>query len=153
VQGITVQYPNINVVTGAEQRHIDTCFRAVIAAFITFLDRMIAVQKLTGTTIPIDQTMSGEQALTRSREHIDHKILQVASDRALTNPKKIESFAGLSDFSKDAAKSYFALRRCLEHHDGIPDEDIDLIWRALRYCCGDREKYGSEADWTSDVNR
>lgn len=44
----------------------------------------------------------------------------------LTFPKKLDYFPSLSDFSRRAALSYFALRRCLEHHQGTPQEDIEI---------------------------
>ena len=138
VQGVTVGYTHPNVAAGAERRHVETCFRAVIGAFITFLDRMIAIQNLS-SDIPFERNLDSDAALGYVEEYIDRKILEVARDTKLKNPGKLDRFAGLQPWSKDAATSFFALRRCLEHHDGIPDQDIKLKWKALRIFCNDKE--------------
>ncbi len=138
-QGFTIEYTGTDIAAGGEQRQVETCFRAVIAAFITFLDRMIAVQHMWGQSIPIDQDLSLDAVVPYATAYINQKVLEVARNRNLTNPKKIDLFSGLPDWSNKAVKGYFLLRRCLEHHAGIPDADINLQWKGFRLFVGPKE--------------
>ncbi len=111
----------------ALQRASETCFRAAIASFISFLNKLIATVLLRKEGIRIERDLSAyEEIQEYFNAYLARKISQVASDRALTNPKKLNYFPSLSDFSKRAALSYFALRRSLEHHQGMPQEDIEI---------------------------
>lgn len=44
-----------------------------------------------------------------------------------------------SDSVRDAALSYFSLCRALEHHNGIPDNDIRLLYSKLTFMAGTEE--------------
>jgi hypothetical protein len=134
-----VTYSNLDIQRGAEQRHIEKCFRAVIASFITYLDQMIAMQRLSVEGIPIEKVLEQHEALEYVQGQIQHAITVVATDRSLTNPKKIESFLGLRQWSKDAALSLFALRRCYEHHGGVAESDFTIRYGATRIFGGDQE--------------
>ena len=134
-----VEYPDLDVTTGAEQRHVQNCFRAVIAAFIAFLDQMIAMGRLAAAGIPIDRTLSEAEVLPYVRQYVEKVITTVASDRSLTNPKKIAAFSGLSEWAKEATAGLFALRRCYEHHGGVAESDFVVRYRALRLLAGKGE--------------
>jgi hypothetical protein len=111
----------------ALQRASETCFRAAIASFINFLDKLIATALLRKEGIRIERDLSAYEEIQRYlNAYLTRKISQVASDRALTNPKKLDYFPSLSEFSRRAALSYFTLRRSLEHHQGMPQEDIEI---------------------------
>lgn len=109
-------------------------FNSAIRTFIDFVDKMVAVRDidLTKLTIKIERQLNTEGEIieyvtTRANEIVENGIRKVAVDTKLTNPKKIEKFAGLSNFSRKASLSYFALRRCIEHHKNIP-QSISLFY-------------------------
>jgi hypothetical protein len=134
-----VEYAGLDVEGGAEQRHVQGCFRAVIAAFITYLDQMIAMQRMSETGIPIHRNLSETEALPYVNEFVQRAITSVATDRSMTNPRKIESFAGLSEWAKQSANGMFALRRCYEHHGGIAESAFSVPYKAMRLFAGDDE--------------
>lgn len=111
----------------AIERAAVTCFRSVMASFIGFLDRLIAFQNLANERVVVDHditTLDDLYAYLNSK--VARRIGIVASDTTLTNPRKLARFPGLSDVSKRAVLSYFALRRCIEHHQSVPQEDIHI---------------------------
>jgi len=112
---------------GAAERAAAGCFRAVVASFISFLDKLIAIRSVSQDGIRIERELHGyEEAIGYFHAYVTKRISETARNRSLTNPRKIDLFPSLSGFSKRAALGYFALRRCLEHHQGIPQEDIEL---------------------------
>lgn len=138
-QVFQVGYSNLDIQRDAEQRHIEKCFRAVIASFVTYLDQMIAMQRLSATGVPIEKDLEPHEVLEYVQGQIQHGITAVATDRSLTNPKKIECFQSLRQWSKDAALSFFALRRCYEHHGAIAESRFTIRYGALRIFGGDQE--------------
>jgi hypothetical protein len=100
---------------------------------------MVAVLELDidKLSVPIERDLNGEAEIidyvtTKMNAIVSEAIQKVSVDTSLTNPKKLGKFSGLSDFSTTASLSYFALRRCIEHHKSIPQSDIELLYRRLR---------------------
>jgi hypothetical protein len=114
----------------ALERAAVTCFRSVIASFISFLDRLIAFQDLANEKVLVDHDITKfEDLYAYLNSKVVHRIAIVASDTSLSNPKKLGRFPGLSEVSKRAVLGYFALRRCIEHHQSIPQDDIHVsVW-------------------------
>lgn len=114
----------------AIDRSAETCFRSVIANFISFLDKLIAFQLLAEGGIVLDREFTQlEKIYEYLNARVTEKIAFVASDTSLSNPKKLARFDGLSEVAKRAALGYFALRRCIEHHQGIAQEEIHVsVW-------------------------
>ncbi len=128
-----IEYAGVNATDNAEQRHINKCFRAVISEFITFMDKMIAIKIISEQGIPIKEPMTGEDVILKYvTGYVNDKIQEVARNSSLSNPKKLEHFTGLTPDIKSALIGYFALRRALEHHRGIPDQDIEFITLPLK---------------------
>ncbi len=114
----------------AIERAAVTCFRSVMASFIGFLDRLIAFQDLVNEKVVVDHDITKlDDLYAYLNSKVAHRIGIVASDTSLTNPKKLARFPGLSEISKHAVLGYFALRRCIEHHQSVPQEDIHVsVW-------------------------
>ena len=114
----------------AIERAAVTCFRSVMASFIGFLDRLIAFQDLANERVVVDHDITKlDDLYAYLNSKVARRIGIVASDTKLTNPRKLARFPGLSDVSKRAVLSYFALRRCIEHHQSVPQEQIHIsVW-------------------------
>jgi hypothetical protein len=114
----------------AIERAAETCFRSVIASFISFLDRLIAFQDLGTEKVVVDHEITKlDELYVYLNSKVQRRIEIVASDRALTNPKKLARFDGVCEVSKRAVLGYFALRRCIEHHQSVAQEDIHVsVW-------------------------
>lgn len=119
-----------HLATRALERAAVACFRSAIASFISFLDRLIAFEDLAKEKIVVDHDITSlDDLYAYLNSIVNRRIGIVASDLRLSNPKKLARFPGLSDISKRAALGYFALRRCIEHHQSVPQEDIHVsVW-------------------------
>jgi hypothetical protein len=119
-----------HLATRALERAAVTCFRSAIASFISFLDRLIAFQDLANEKIVVDHEITElDDFYAYLNAKVNRGIGTVASDTSLSNPKKLARFPGLSEVSKRAVLSYFALRRCIEHHQSVPQEEIHVsVW-------------------------
>jgi len=117
-----------------------SCFLGLVRALITFIDRIVAVQRLLGQTIQIPGTITSlDELQTFLDNQLEETYTNVARDTRLTNPAKLNSLGIASDFVKNAALSYFSLRRALEHHNGISDKDIHLLYSKLTILAGKKE--------------
>jgi len=114
----------------ALERAAVTCFRSAIACFISFLDRLIAFEDLANENVVIDHDITTLDDLCEYlNSKVRRRIAIVASDTTLSNPKKLARFPGLSEVSKRAVLGYFAVRRCIEHHQSVPQNDIHVsVW-------------------------
>jgi hypothetical protein len=119
-----------HLATRALERAAVTCFRSAIASFIGFLDRLIAFQDLANEKLVVDHDITNlDDLYAYLNSKVNRRIGIVASDTSLSNPKKLARFPGLSEVSNRAVLSYFALRRCIEHHQSIPQDDIQVsVW-------------------------
>jgi hypothetical protein len=119
-----------HLATRALERAAVTCFRSAIASFISFLDRLIALQDLANEKVVVDHDITKlDDFYAYLNAKVNRRIAIVASDTSLSNPKKLARFPGLSEISKCAVLSYFALRRCIEHHQSVPQDDIHVsVW-------------------------
>ncbi len=115
---------------GAAQRATVTCFKGMLSEFISFLDRMIATREfIKDGTIIVDRSLTGEEQINAYvQQKLEEKYLKVARDRSLTNPLKLTTL-GVSSELSSVANSFFALRRCVEHHGGVLDTDIRLSFK------------------------
>jgi hypothetical protein len=129
--------------SGAEQtagRACNGCFLDLTRALINYLDRMIAVQKCIAEPPPVPSGTSGREGVIRVvSEYLEGVHRTVARDTGLTNPRKIDRFPGLVDGARQAALSYFGLRRCLEHHGGVPDRELRIQYHKLSIVAGGHE--------------
>jgi hypothetical protein len=124
----------------AVHRACASCFLGLVRALITFIDRMVAVKRRVGQSVQIPSTVSNLADLQTFLAHqLEETYTNVARDTKLSNPAKLGSLGIASDFVSNAALSYFSLRRCLEHHNGIPDRDIKLLYSKLTFFGGREE--------------
>jgi hypothetical protein len=72
-------------------------------------------------------------------ELVESEYQKVARDMTLSNPGKVAQFDLLGSFEKEATLSYFRLRRCLEHHGGIPREDLAITYYRPYLVAGEAE--------------
>lgn len=115
-------------------------FLALVRALITFIDRIVAVKRSVGQSVQIPSNVSNLADLQTFLAHqLEETYTNVARDTKLSNPTKLGSLGIASDFVNNAALSYFSLRRCLEHHNGIPDKDIKLLYSKLTFFAGQEE--------------
>jgi hypothetical protein len=124
----------------AVSRACASCFLGLVRSLITFIDRMVATKRCVGQSVQIPtavSTLAELQAFLANQ--VEETYTSVARDTRLTNPVKLKSLGVASDFVNNAALSYFALRRCLEHHAGILDKDINLLYFKSTIFCGEEE--------------
>jgi hypothetical protein len=116
------------------------CFVSVVGELVTYLDRMIAVKRFTSKQVPIPSgTTTTDGVLRLVQRLLDEEYAAVARDTSLSNPKKLADFPGIAAIARDSSLSYFAVRRCLEHHSGLPAEDITLWYGRMKLLAGDME--------------
>lgn len=117
-----------------------SAFLALARLFIEYLDRLIALRRLSGSAIQLPVKMRTGPELSRHlAEVVEAKYQEVAHDTSLTNPKKLAEFPTLEKRVVDAAAALFALRRCLEHHCAVPQQDIELQLIKHTFLVGDEE--------------
>lgn len=126
--------------TDAARRATTACFKSMITDFISFLDRMIATRRVIGRrTVIVERPLKGQDEINLYLQEVMHRAyLTVARDRSLTNPAKLREL-NVSSKLASIAKSFFALRRCVEHHGGVPDTEIRLEYKRLRLATGGNE--------------
>lgn len=103
----------------------NNAFLGMARALGEYLDRMIAVRRLYGVELPWGPPEELSAAVDRL---LEQTYLDVARDRGLSYPRKVAEFAGITEPARLAALSIFALRRCLEHHAGVPAEPLHLAY-------------------------
>jgi hypothetical protein len=108
----------------APERAARTCYLNVIGKYITFLDKMIAAQRITKDGIVMDRTITVDELSAFIIGYVDAKVAEVSKDRKLTNPKKIGNFPKASDYALNTSLAYFELRRGLEHHGDLLEKDL-----------------------------
>jgi hypothetical protein len=124
----------------APARLCNRCFVTMVGELVTFLDRMVAVQNCMAQPplVPAAVTTTARvQALVLQR--IEDEYRSVARDRTLTNPRKLERFPAIDANVKNAALSYFDLRRTIEHHGSRPIRDVTVRFARLKLLAGDVE--------------
>ena len=116
------------------------CFVSVVGELVTYLDRMIAFKRLTSKQVPIPSgitTLDGARQVVQ--QLLDDEYATVAKDTSLSNPKKLGFFPGIAPIARDSTLSYFAVRRCLEHHGGNSAKGLTLWYGRLKLLAGNVE--------------
>jgi hypothetical protein len=109
----------------APDRAARTCFLNAIGKFISFLDKLIASQRNAKESMVIDRPITDTEDLKNYlMEKMKEQLARVASDHALSNPKKIDCIAGVDETVRKICLAYFQLRRTLEHHQDTPKEEL-----------------------------
>jgi len=104
-------------------------FLGMARALGKYLDQMVAVRRVLRKAPPLPPGLTTpEEILAAFDRLMEETYLAVARDRKLSYPAKIADFQGITDEARDAALSIFTLRRCLEHHGGIPAEPAHLAY-------------------------
>jgi hypothetical protein len=124
----------------APERAARACFLTGIGKFVSFLDKLIASQRMKRDGIKITRDLSGDDELKAYlNEYSKEQVNIVAHDQRLTDPKKIDSFPGLPTEVRSNALAYFQLRRALEHHQDLPGEELTVPMLRLVPFVGDTE--------------
>jgi hypothetical protein len=110
----------------APTRAARACFLSAVGKFISFLDRLIAGQRVSKEGIPINRNLSIDEVQNYVNEYMEERIAEVAHDTALNNPKKIAGFPGANGVLRETALEYFQLRRVLEHHQDVPEKELAI---------------------------
>lgn len=108
----------------APERAARACFLLAIGKFISFLDKLIASQRVSKDGISINRNLSIDDLQNYVNEYMEERIAKVAKDTSLTNPKKIARFPAANAIIRDTALEYFELRRALEHHQDVPEKEL-----------------------------
>jgi hypothetical protein len=123
----------------APERAARACFLGGIGKFISFLDKLIANQRIVRNGITITRALNGEDEIrSYVNECLDRQIKEVASDRSLTNPRKLGCFQ-VAELVKTTALAYFELRRALEHHQDAPQQDFSFPMMRIGFFVDDSE--------------
>jgi hypothetical protein len=116
----------------APERAARGCFLNGIGKFISFLDKLIATQRVAKQGIPVERDIADPEDLKNYvQEYIATAIAKVAQDRSLTNPKKMQCFAGISADVNEAALQLFELRRTFEHYQDVPQKEFVVPSRRI----------------------
>lgn len=139
--GMTIQFGvDVSVASEAAAGACNRCFIGLVREFLFFLDRMIALKRIRGEQLEVPRALKSREELEDLIEsRLDERYQVVARDQSLTNPNKLAQFPALPDLAKHAARSYFALRRCLEHHGGIPAKEMRLHTVKVVFLADDKE--------------
>lgn len=121
----------------AVQRACGNCFRGIVGDFLGFADRIIAFnQVLNRGSIKVENSpISKDELVGILRNALDDEYRRVASDRSLSSHIKIDRVLRTNDGLR-IAKSLVLVRNCLEHRGGVPDEDINFIYRRMTLSTG-----------------
>ena len=116
----------------ASERAERTCFLTAIGKFISFLDKLIASQRIAKQGIVVTRNIAGQADLDAYlNEYMKEQIAKVAWDTSLSNPKKIDAITGIELTARAIALEYFQLRRVLEHHQDTPATDLNIPIRRV----------------------
>jgi hypothetical protein len=116
------------------------CFLGFVRELVSFLDRMIALRRLKQEKTTLSQPITSLEDLERFIDgRLNEIYQQVARDQRLSNPAKLAEFSRLPEMPKKAVESCLALRRCLEHHGGVPTEELRLHAVRPVILAGDQE--------------
>jgi hypothetical protein len=138
---VSLEFADLTAVAQhARNRAASNCFLRIMASFINFLDKLIAAESLKQAGIVAQRDLEGEaEIIAYLGDCLKRTINEVSRDRSLTNPRKLSQFRGLPEHLQQAALGYFALRRCIEHHQSVAQEDLRVaVWRQKLYV-NDRE--------------
>jgi hypothetical protein len=124
--------------TVAPERAARVCFLNVIGKYVSFLDKLIASQRLNHTVLDRNIT-TREELQAFVNECFDRETAKVARDTSLSNPKKVDCFPNASAYARDTSKAYFQLRRALEHHNDVPGNDLVISTQRIGYLAGTQE--------------
>jgi hypothetical protein len=116
-----------NAVTQAAGSACNRCFHNLVRSLLTFIDRLIAIRRFVAEGMelpPGNQTVADVQFLINER--LDEMYQVVAHDRSLSNTRKIGEFALPAGLASKSLLSFVTLRNCLEHHGGIPSQEIKV---------------------------
>ena len=123
----------------APERAARNCFLNAIGKFISFLDKLIANQRMVTDGVVITRTLVGEEEVKAYvNEYLGDQITKVARDRSLSNPKKMACFQ-VTDLVQTTALAYFELRRTLEHHQDTPQQDLEVPIMRIAFFADDKE--------------
>jgi hypothetical protein len=105
------------------------CFLGFTRSLVEFIDRLLAMRKIAATTLTIPAHVKSHADLDAYVGGLLEVAYQdVARNTGLSNPAKVGQFARLDAFEREATLSYFSVRRSLEHHAGIPQDDITVTY-------------------------
>jgi hypothetical protein len=138
---MSVMIPNAKAIgETAPQRAARNGFIAAMSKFSSFLDRLIASQRMHNNGITIKRNLHGEpEILAYVKEVMEEAVAEVARDASLNVPKKLDYFPGVDQTIKDMVLSYNALRNALEHHHDLPKRDLKVTMRRIVPIAGHQE--------------
>jgi hypothetical protein len=116
------------------------CFLDITRDLITFIDRILTVKRLRRRQLPKPREVSSVEDLKQfMADLIENEYQNVAQDRSLSNPKKVDALDHLGQYERELLKSYFQLRRCLEHHGQVTTDDLTVHFLRLVLKAGEQE--------------
>jgi hypothetical protein len=104
-----------------EKREINKCFKSIIASLQDYMDKLIALIRLTNEPIVPPLGASQKDIDNLLQEKFKSIVMKVSTEVSLNIPKKLDLVleTTANNEIKTALKSYFDLRNGLEHHKGI----------------------------------
>jgi len=137
---VNFRIDNVHTDQDAVYKACASAFLDIVRGLITFIDRIVAVKHCIGKSFEVPSTVTTPAELQGFMEkQLEGTYSSVARDTKLTNPAKFKSLGISSPAIEKAGLSYFALRRALEHHNGITQEDVGLWYWKSSFFCGEEE--------------
>jgi len=123
-----------------KKQEINKSFKEIICSLQDFMDKLIAVSKISKEQIIIKKSITDDEELRQFLFEVENSFIQkISKDKSLTSPKKLELFK-LGDIELNKIiKNYFEIRNSLEHHKGIADREMILTCRKVIICVQDKE--------------
>jgi hypothetical protein len=102
-------------------REISKCFKSIIGSLQDYMDKLIAVTRLSTERIVPTASANVEDIMALLQEKFATHLINVSADRSLNIPRKLDLLLGAPEKLdiKEAVQSYFDIRNGLEHHKGI----------------------------------
>ncbi len=105
------------------------CFLGFVRSLVELIDLLLAMRRIAAEPFNLAAGLSSAAELdAHIGELIESAYQRVARDLSLTNPGKVERFDRLDTFEREATLAYFAVRRCLEHHGGVPTSELSITY-------------------------
>lgn len=133
VEGMTSCIVSVPPLEFLLQREMNKCFKSIIGSVQDFMDKLIAVIKLSEEKIipPTGLTFQDFEVILKSKfaEHLMH----VSCDVNLKVPKKLNILLNSKDYPEfhSSLQSFFELRNGLEHHKGVAKKDRILKYKRI----------------------
>ena len=123
-----------------KKQEINKCFKSSLSALQDFMDGLIAMKRMSASPIIMTKPVSSDEEIQAFIKETEERFIQeVSQDRKLKVPDKLEELNITELTIRAIVDGYFLIRNSLEHHKGLADRDITLIYREMTLVSGETE--------------